>query len=163
LGQWDSAAHVGVAPDLTTVAVGDAAADRIELIHVSTRKVTHELAGYMHRTHSRIVLPTEEKTLTKAFAPTFSPDGRWLLAARDSGQGREENALRFWETATGKRLPATLNGHELILHHSAFSPDGRLLAVLRSDGRLGVRDSRSLRLRSTPAAVFTEMSTPPVF
>jgi WD40 repeat protein/tRNA A-37 threonylcarbamoyl transferase component Bud32/tetratricopeptide (TPR) repeat protein len=70
---------------------------------------------------------------------SFSPDGtRLLITSRDA-------AGTIWEIKTGKRLHRLLGGATLAETGGAFSPDGKLVALVNSGAR--VYDSASGQLR----------------
>lgn len=87
-----------------------------------------------------------------AIAPTFTPDGRHVLAATGSGYGLD-NSLGVWDARTGKLLrqpsveqtlqgtsgsitsSVTLHG----VHHVALTPDGKHIAMVYGK-RVSVRD-----------------------
>ncbi len=57
----------------------------------------------------------------------FSPDGT-LLATGGGSWGRKPGEVKLWNLSTGK-MKANLQGHSLIVHSVAFSPDGKTLAA----------------------------------
>jgi hypothetical protein len=74
----------------------------------------------------------------------FSPDGK-LLA-----QGRSDNAVGIWETATGKLL-GEFKGHQGPIDSLAFAPDGKTLASGSSDTTALIWDLTELKKRLKPA------------
>lgn len=70
-----------------------------------------------------------------ASAVAFTPDGRFLVVAYESG------AIRLW-SSPGAQLAASLDGHRMAVTQVAVSPDGRILAS-------GSRDD-TVRLWSLP-------------
>ncbi len=70
----------------------------------------------------------------------YSPDGRILACA-----GYADNAIRLWDTRTGKIL-RTLQGHTSDITGIAFSPDGRTLASGSGDTTVRLWDVGSGRL-----------------
>src|SRR5262249_28180619 len=60
-------------------------------------------------------------------AVALSPNGAWLAAA-----GAPSNAVRVWETASGKEL-ADLRGHALCVQSTVFSRDGKRLFTADAD------------------------------
>jgi tetratricopeptide (TPR) repeat protein len=72
----------------------------------------------------------------------FSPDGRWLVTA-----GSDQ--ARVWEAATGQPLspPLKLQG---VMHHAAFSPDGRRVIATSLDGAARVWEAATGQPVSPP-------------
>jgi RNA polymerase sigma factor (sigma-70 family) len=77
--------------------------------------------------------PLGQDWLAPLFKVLFSPDGKSLVSY---GQ---ENALRFWDAATGKEVRAS-DGAQSWVGAVAFSPDGRLLASGSGDGLIQLWD-----------------------
>jgi len=69
----------------------------------------------------------------------FTPDGTALAAA---GGNTEDFAIHIWDVASEKPL-GILGGHHNIVWDVAFSPDGKLLASVSSDGTAQVHDWRN--------------------
>ncbi|MFA7006771.1 MAG: WD40 repeat domain-containing protein, partial [Verrucomicrobiia bacterium] len=84
----------------------------------NNRSVFHKLPpnGHEQRTHVKLVS-----------CLAFSPDGRMLATADDSG------TVRLWSSATGELLPASIKGHTARVNTIAFSPDGKTLATCSHD------------------------------
>lgn len=84
------------------------------------------------------VRPWEADTGLFTNGMAFSPDGRLIAAADDSGN------VRFWNASTGKPAGKPISVSKDVLTDSvsgvAFSPDGRTLAVVDSTGRIGLWD-----------------------
>ncbi len=56
---------------------------------------------------------------------TFSPDGKWLAACRQSNAGK--NGLVIWEAESGKVVKQIAAPPEQTVHALAFTPDGRMI------------------------------------
>ena len=69
----------------------------------------------------------------------FTPDGTTLAAA---GGNTDEYAIHLWDVANGQTV-GVLGGHHNIVWGVAFSPDGKLLASVSSDGTAQVHDWRT--------------------
>ncbi|MCC3773684.1 helix-turn-helix domain-containing protein [Streptomyces sp. UNOB3_S3] len=76
-------------------------------------------------------------------AVAFSPDGR-TLAGTNSGVAFAD----LWDVSTHERI-GTLSGAPVPGTVTRFSPDGRTLATADADGRVRLRDARSLRTTAT--------------
>jgi len=83
----------------------------------------------------------------------FSADGRFL-AAWVQQAGNEPQALRIWETATGRELPQRLpeSIRTVSLRNLAFSRDGRLLALFDYNNAIHVIEAATGAMRVTFAA-----------
>ncbi|HEY4934691.1 MAG TPA: TIR domain-containing protein [Terriglobales bacterium] len=68
--------------------------------------------------------------------PTFSPDGKHILTASDSG----DNTVKVWDAANG-HLVATLSGHRLTINSARFSSDGKHILTAGDDGTARVWDA----------------------
>lgn len=75
----------------------------------------------------------------------FTPDGAILAAA---GGDAEDYAIHVWDAASGQTI-STLVGHAGIVWDVKFSPDGRTLASVSSDGTAKIWDWRSGNLVKT--------------
>ena len=60
----------------------------------------------------------------QAWAPTFSPDGRRLLAGVDTGEKPGGRSLRVWDAATGAEVVRLLPPHPSPVLIPRFTPDG---------------------------------------
>jgi WD40 repeat protein len=108
------------------------------------------------------------------FIPLFSPDGQLLLAGAeapitdpdgfDSLERSGAGVLQFWDVASGKRLPPTISGREFITDRNlAFSPDSRLLAIVRSDLTICLMDTATGEVVRTLGKAEGPMTAPAVF
>jgi WD40 repeat protein/DNA-binding winged helix-turn-helix (wHTH) protein len=75
-----------------------------------------------------VVLRGHDKGLNSA---EFSPDGLIIMTASD------DHTVRLWELGTGRTL-FQLTDHYAPIKRAAFSPNGRLLAVADTLGKVGV-------------------------
>lgn len=69
----------------------------------------------------------------------FTPDGTTLAAA---GGNTGDYAIHIWDVASGQSI-GILGGHHDIIWGVAFSPNGKLLASVSSDGTAQVHDWRT--------------------
>jgi WD40 repeat protein len=69
----------------------------------------------------------------------LSPDGHWLATSSVTGRG-----VNIWDTASGQ-LVVPLPEEKHVVWCLAWNPDGRHLAVSRSNGALAVWDLASVR------------------
>jgi WD40 repeat protein len=70
----------------------------------------------------------------------FTPDGTTLAAA--GGNTGDDYAIHLWDVASGQPV-GILGGHRNIVWGIAFSPDGKLIASVSSDGTAQVHDWRT--------------------
>jgi WD40 repeat protein len=64
--------------------------------------------------------------------------------------GGGDGKIRFWDLETGKPLSSFLEGHGAPVQSSAFSPDGRMLATVASDGNTILWDVRARKRLGSP-------------
>jgi len=108
-------------PDSRTVAVANSEESKVRLYDVASGLSKREL-----------LLPNmpEDQDFSPQRSVFFSPDGR-LVAVSDVG-------LHLWEAATGKELRMLTIREGTSFRNAIFSPDGRTLAMLLSDGEIQV-------------------------
>jgi WD40 repeat protein len=85
----------------------------------------------------RVVVPSG----ARVNALSFSPDGRYLLAA-----GELAGHARIFDLGQGK-VSATYPGHSEPLLGAAFSPDGRLAATAAASGDIHIWDAQKATLK----------------
>ncbi|HLZ86130.1 MAG TPA: WD40 repeat domain-containing protein, partial [Puia sp.] len=78
----------------------------------------------------------------------FSPDGRWL--AIGSGYGKNK-ALTLTDRANGNTRNLPMDAEETQLNKLAFSPNGKILAAGRSDGKIMLWDMKGFHELRGPA------------
>src|SRR5205823_5310496 len=76
---------------------------------------------------------------------------------------RPAGALYLLDVTTGKPRPVVLDSRAIILDNLAFSPDNRLLALMRSDCTMGLMCTASGAMVRTLGRGDGPMSAPPVF
>jgi WD40 repeat protein len=85
----------------------------------------------------KVIRRLQDADIVLLSSVVFSPDGQVLAAAG-------WKTIHFWETATGKKLPA-LRGHQDSVTCVAFSPDGKQLASGSWDKTIRLWDTRKQR------------------
>ena len=73
-------------------------------------------------------------------SPVVSRDGKWLVAKVSKGRERGSNTQKVFDLATGKVVADIASRSDVRLFGAMFSPDGRFLAVLDTNGYLRVYD-----------------------
>jgi eukaryotic-like serine/threonine-protein kinase len=99
--------------------------DRRNLIVVYHGTVPYHVRIFDPETGQERYLPTAHEGAFRSV--TFSPDGKTLASAEQSG------TVRLWDTATAQ-LRHTLTGHQGAATGVAFHPDGKTLASGGEDG-----------------------------
>jgi tetratricopeptide (TPR) repeat protein len=87
----------------------------------------------------RILRPEDAASITRFFVG-FSPDGRWLISSTYPDASRP--AYHFWRVGTWEL--DRRSEHEQIAHQTAFTGDGRLMA-LRVDDQISLADAATGR------------------
>jgi WD40 repeat protein len=163
LGWWYGAVVPVVAGSLEAIASPDGKARNFRLIEPATGKTLQTLEGYREKVAYSVQNPDETVDRFEPFSPRISPDGRLLMAGCDVQNENDHQAVGLWEVASGKRLPLVLRGDTLILDKPAFSPDGSLLALMRSDRRMCLLSTvNGATVRMLGEGKF-EMAASPVF
>jgi RNA polymerase sigma factor (sigma-70 family) len=116
---------VAFSPDGKSVAVGNVGS--INLFETGTGKRTQEIV----LPTEKIVFPIGAQTIALTVsAVAFSPDGKTLAAAVDTGKMTyESRGIHLYECNTGKKTGELMPSNRLQMIFSlAFSPDGKTLA-----------------------------------
>lgn len=134
----------------------------LRIVDVESSKTVHEVPGY------RIIVPPEtaheQLMCFLTFRTLYSPDGALLLAPGEAADEPNHGALCLWNATNGKRLPAVLYPGQVKLRDGvSFSPDGRLLAFLGSDGHIALLSTASGRVVRTLGREDRGFSALPVF
>ncbi len=82
-----------------------------------------------------VIKPVDPEPWDIAYAVTFSPDGRFLVAG--GGRCGSRGLVSLWETAT-KKLSAVPVKHDDFIDSVAVSPDGSTAATISVDGVMKV-------------------------
>jgi WD40 repeat protein len=101
------------------------------------------LGGELICWDARTWQPVSTLVTANAGILAVSPDSRFAMAGDDVGQ------LSWWDTASGKRLAATLS-HRRRVTGGAFSPDGARAASVGEDGTVALWDTSSLKAITPP-------------
>ena len=136
IGGKYSQGKVILAPNLQSVALLDSNPRQMRCFDLPGGKPGRVFPGGRASIQCMMTVAGRVEPVPVEFQPRFSPDSRWLLAAAPPSAQAEWGTVYLWDTASGKRLPLVLSGDTVALNEWAFSPDGRLLALVRSDGRL---------------------------
>jgi RNA polymerase sigma factor (sigma-70 family) len=131
--QEEAISAVVFSPDGRTLAasLGDG---RVRLYDPRTGKALHTFAPGVgrHRVPGEATHMEHDGTEAKPDGSpplAFSPDGKVLAAVA------EQNAVRLWDTATGKPLPG-LAGHRGAVAELALPADGKVVVTRGTDGTL---------------------------
>lgn len=170
LGKWKANALATIGPGGRLAAVGDNKAKVLRLIDIKNGKELHALPGYQERIGHRYQGKDGNVGSHGDFLPLFSPDERTLLAGVEAPEeGPDDDSLKagvvqFWDVTTGKRLLAKIRGREFITDRNlAFSPDSRLLAIMRSDCTLCLMNTATGEVARTLGQAEGPMTAPAVF
>ena len=174
LGKWQGNVLTTLDRGARVAAIGDRTDKVLRLVNLATGKPLHVLPGYQERIGYQYPAKQGVNVSQSDFPPLFSPDGQLLLAGAeardevpdDTGELEPGGAgvLHFWDVASGKRLPPKINGRQFIADRNlAFSPDSRLLAIMRSDRTLCLVDPATGAVVRTLGKADDAMTAPPVF
>jgi WD40 repeat protein len=134
---WAAQGSVAMAADFRTVAVADNKADVLRLFDPETGKRLHQLVGY--RSWGLSDLETalaiiNSRDFREERLPVFSADGRRLMTGSLRGPVEQiRSVICLWDVDTGNKLATEFSRLEFAPHGLTISPDGGLLAALRSD------------------------------
>ena len=153
-----------VAPAADVVAVPERQGQRLRLLKSIGGKELHTLSAYRPARAFAVDLPNAPMAAMAytAMLPTFSLDGRLLLAGAAGNEVTGLDAIAVWDVASGRRL-ATLDGATIMLNQMTFTPDSRRLAVMASNGRLQLLDAHTGKLVRLLGVGALPMAVAPVF
>src|SRR5262245_8793327 len=81
----------------------------------------------------------EDKVVRLIWFPRFSPDGKWLITAHGSWEGKEGGEVRVWNVETGK--PKFVIPVDRGIRTVGWSPKGEFFAAGGYAGVLHVYDA----------------------
>ncbi|MCI0639546.1 MAG: sigma-70 family RNA polymerase sigma factor [Gemmataceae bacterium] len=170
LGQWHAKGLATLDPGGRVAAVGDRKHKVLRLVDLAKGMEVHVLPGYQDRIGHQYQTKNQKGGSHGDFPPLFSPDGRLLLAGAEAPEeGPDDDSLKngvvhFWDVASGKRLPPRISGRKFIDdRYLAFSPDSRLLAIMRSDCTICLMDTATGEVVRTLGQAEDRMTAPAVF
>src|SRR5439155_10823897 len=174
LGKWQANVLAALDPGVRMAAVGDRKDKVLRLIDLAQGKEFHALPGYQERIGHQYQAKDGKRGSQGDFTPLFSPDGQLLLAGAealaevpddlDSLERGGAGVVHFWDVASGKRLPPTISGRKFIADRNlAFSPDSRLLAIMRSDLTICLMDTATGEVVRTLGKADGPITAPAVF
>jgi RNA polymerase sigma factor (sigma-70 family) len=173
LGKWQGNLPT-TDPAVRVAAVGDRKNKVLRLIDLAKGKEVHVLPGYQERIGHRYQAKTAKGNSQGDFPPLFSPDGQLLLAGAqaltevpddlDTLEPGGAGVVHIWDVASGKRLPPAISGRKFIADRNlAFSPDSRLLALMRTDCTICLMDAATGDVVRTLGKAEGPMTAPAVF
>jgi WD40 repeat protein len=174
LGKWKGKVLTALDPGARVAAIGDRKDKVLRLIDLAKGKELHELPGYQERIGYLYQGKDGRRGGQSDFPPVFSPDGKLLLAGAeapitdpDGFDGLERGGagvVHLWNVASGKRLPPMISGRQFVTDRNlAFSPDSRLLAIIRSDLTICLMDTATGEVVRTLGKAESAMTAPPAF
>jgi RNA polymerase sigma factor (sigma-70 family) len=174
LGTWQANVLAALDPSGRLAAVGVRKDKVLRLIDLAKAKELHALPGYQERIGYLYQAADRRGGGQSDFIPLFSPDGQLLLAGAeklvenpddfDSLERGGAGVVQLWDVASGKRLLPTISGRKFIVDRNlAFSPDSRLLAIMRADCTLCLMDTATGEVVRTLGQAEGPMSAPSVF
>jgi WD40 repeat protein len=174
LGKWQANVLAALDPGVRVAAIGDRKDKVLRLVDLASGKELHVLPGYQGRIGHQYHAKSGKGGGQGDFPPLFSPDGQLLLAGAearaevpddfDSLEPGGAGVVQFWDVASGKRLPPRISGRQFIVDRNlAFSPDSRLLAIMRSDCTICLMDTATGEVVRTLGKADGPMTAPAAF
>lgn len=117
----------GCSLDGRTIVITDRNDTEIRLFATDTGKELHRLTGYSPQVNYGAARGNSTVGIGGSLSPLLAPNGKLLLA------GCDRNSFGLWDVTGGKRI-LRWNCARLLPSHPTFSPDGKWLSLVDTQG-----------------------------